>query len=335
MRRVYISTKIIKLAEEYQNNLFKKRNANFDKPINDDFTSGKLFDLVNYLKNECSEPLFADYVQIIIDKYSDILILQPDNFQNFSDTNFNLTPARLATIITPPTGNTTFTKKHLYELISDAMRYDAVREKEFLPYIKKMGLKSCVYCNAQHSVTTVDDNGGHSGKYELDHYFPKSKYPFLSISFFNLVLCCSNCNKSKLNKTAMFNLYTNDNNLLEPFKFSIDNKSILRYLLKQDENELIIKFHSYNLALKENHENTFHISEIYNQHKDIVEELIWKSIIYNKSYRASLSNSFSKFFPQTLDVNRFILGNYGNPEEIHKRPLSKLVQDIARQLQII
>jgi len=35
------------------------------------------------------------------------------------------------------------------------------------------------------------------------------------------------------------------------------------------------------------------------------------------------------------DVNRFILGTYDKPEDIHKRPLAKLTQDVAKQLGII
>jgi hypothetical protein len=110
---------------------------------------------------------------------------------------------------------------------------------------------------------------------------------------------------------------------------------MLRYLLTQNEEELVIIFNGLDLNLKTDHENLFHISELYNQHKDIVEEIIWKSRIYNKSYKDSLSDSFSKLFPHTSNFNRFILGNYDNPGEIHKRPMSKLIQDIARQLGVI
>ncbi len=335
MRRILISSNIVQLAEDYNNNLFKKRNANFNKPINSDGISGNLIDLEDFLRVDCVLPLYADYVQTIIDNYSEIITLQPNDFQNYNDDNFNLTPENLATTVTPPPGNTRFERKQLYDLILDGMRYDAVRDKEYLSYVKKIGIKSCIYCNAQFSITTEATNGSLSGKYELDHFYPKSKYPFLSTSFFNLVLCCSHCNKSKSDRTALFNLYVNDYNLIEPFSFSLDKRSMLRYLLTQNEAELVIIFNSIDLNLKENHEDLFHISELYNQHKDIVEEIIWKSRIYNKSYKDSLSDSFTKLFPNTSNFNRFILGNYDNPKEIHKRPMAKLAQDIGRQVGVI
>lgn len=35
------------------------------------------------------------------------------------------------------------------------------------------------------------------------------------------------------------------------------------------------------------------------------------------------------------DVNRFVIGNYDREEDIQKRPLTKLIQNVAKQLGII
>lgn len=35
------------------------------------------------------------------------------------------------------------------------------------------------------------------------------------------------------------------------------------------------------------------------------------------------------------ELNRFILGTYANPEDIHKRPLTAFMQSIGRQLGLI
>jgi len=319
MRSIFISPDILQLSEDYLDNLFKKRRADFRRPIADDGVSGYLFDLEDYLRNDYLSPQYADYVQTIIDNYSEIITLQPNDFQSYTNANFGLTNVQLATMVVPPPGNTRFQRKQLYDLIVEAMRYDAVRDKEYLLYIKKIGIKSCIYCNAQFSVTTETTNGHLSGKYELDHSYPKSKYPFLSTSFFNLLLCCSHCNKSKSDETALFSLFVNDYNLIERFSFSLDKRSMLRYLLTQKEEELKIEFSSNDDDLTTDHENLFHISQVYNQHKDVVEEIIWKSRIYNKSYKDSLSDSFDKLFPQSSNFNRFILGNYDNPKDMHKR----------------
>lgn len=334
MRKILISTEIIELSEKYSSELFAKRNSTFEKPINNDSKSGKLFDLKKHLRDDCRLSSYADYVNNIIDKYKDINKLLPSQYDYYKRNFFNLCDSDLSKKI-PSNGNQNYETKELYKLIVDAMRYDAVRDKEFLPYIKKLGIKSCVYCNAQFAITVEESSGEFSGRYELDHFYPKSKYPFLCTSFFNLQPCCSHCNKMKNNKQAEFNLYTDDFNQLDVFHFSIDKKSLLDYLLNQNEDDLKIILDCTDLNLKENHEKLFHISGIYEQHKDVVEEIIWRYKIYNESYKKSLADSFTKYFPNTNNLNRFVIGNYDKSSDIHKRPLSKLVQDIAKQLGII
>jgi len=80
------------------------------------------------------------------------------------------------------------------------------------------------------------------------------------------------------------------------------------------------------------------IEGIYQTQNDIVAELIIKSEIYNETYRKSLEKSFQKLYgngKMNINFNRIIIGNYVESNEIHKRPMSKFMQDIARQLDII
>jgi hypothetical protein len=195
--------------------------------------------------------------------------------------------------------------------------------------IKEIGIKTCVYCNAQLALTidlrriTRGKRKGdyiRKGNFELDHFYPKSKYPFLATSFYNLIPCCSNCNKSKSDNESNFHLYT-ENDELESFMLS----------------DLAIKFESTNgdEELLTNHQELFRISEIYDTQKDIAEELIHKSKAYTCAYKKSLVRGFKSIFPDIAIIDRLIVGNYTEPNDIHKRPLSKFTQDIARQLKLI
>lgn len=72
--------------------------------------------------------------------------------------------------------------KKFYEWVSDRMRYDDVRSSWLLPFMKQLNIKTCCYCNAQYATTFI--NGDDSmASYDLDHYYPQSKYPYLSTSF--------------------------------------------------------------------------------------------------------------------------------------------------------
>ncbi len=51
----------------------------------------------------------------------------------------------------------------------------------------------CPYCHQSFAHTLVRDAGG-GFRPTLDHYYPKSNYPFLSLSIFNLIPSCYTCN---------------------------------------------------------------------------------------------------------------------------------------------
>lgn len=333
MRRIYIDKKIVDLSNTYAKSLFSKKNSDFMLPLS------LLNDLELFLRY-LNLPDYANYVKTIKDKYCLLLILKPQYFDIVAKKYFNCySTINLSKKIQdsnkyPLTINYYFKSKKFYELIIDALRYDEVRN-EFLPYIYELGITSCVYCNAQFATTIINEKKKYSGKYELDHYYPKSKYPFLCTSFFNLQPSCANCNKSKKDNPINFNLYTNDIDSISPFSFELEKNSLIKYMLDQKYVDLKLSFNCNDVKLKKNHEKNFHITELYETHKDVVEELIWKAKIYNKSYKDSLKQSFNNLFPNNTDFNRLILGNYTKPNQIHKRPLALLEQNIARQLKLI
>ena len=88
-------------------------------------------------------------------------------------------------------------------------------------------------------------------------------------------------------------------------------------------------------ALSKDHDKNFSITGIYNTQKDIVAELIQKKEIYTESYKQHLAKQFKDLFKDESIINRLIIGNYDTVEDIHKRPMAKFTQDIARQLNLI
>lgn len=206
-----------------------------------------------------------------------------------------------------------------------------------MKFFNEIGIKSCVYCNAQLSVVIEKKGEKLSSNFQVDHYIDKASYPCFSISLFNLYPVCASCNNKKGNKEIGFQLYSENQQDLEksPFEFEIDRASLAKFRLSRNYNDLIVKFDDKNSGL-----NTYmNVQEIYATQKDLAEEIIVKAEIYNKSYGNSLKKSFSKLYGsgglKNLDFNRFIVGNYTDPKDIHKRPMSKFTQDIARQLKLI
>jgi len=87
------------------------------------------------------------------------------------------------------------------------------------------------------------------------------------------------------------------------------------------------------MSRAKNNIKSFELNTLYQNHKDIVLELIQKEAIYNESYLAELLTQYEgTLFKNREDLQRLISGGYVSDEEIGKRPLSKLVRDVSEAL---
>mgnify|MGYP002524515373 CR=1 FL=1 len=323
MRRILIDNKIRSIASTYKDCL-KRGQGKYKTPL-------------EKLKTLKSSSILDDkekeYVQLIIDKWENLILAEPPFTAIISDFERIYTTEGIAE---ETVADGSKKGKKFYEMIVDAMRYSYVQENIYPKIIYNLGIRTCVYCNAQYAFSYSSGRNVFSN-YELDHWLPKSKYPYLCTSFYNLQPSCSKCNKSKLDRDDIlpFCLYTNNPNELNPFRFSIDNESCALYLLTHKRDDLQVLFTSEETGLKENMDDLFDISVQYQAHKDVVEEIVWKDKIYNKTILEIYQDSFESLGFRKYDFNRFILSNFDKEEDILKRPLSKMTQDIAKQLGLI
>jgi hypothetical protein len=85
----------------------------------------------------------------------------------------------------------------------------------------------------------------------------------------------------------------------------------------------------------ENADQLFQLNYLYQYHKDYVLEIIQKEVIYSSGYIDDLFKQFEgTLFKNKEDLLRLVGANHFSKEELHKRPLSKLSQDIFEQLDI-
>lgn len=296
---------------------------------------------------------YYDYVDVIIQNYEDIIKAKPDEMRNNIANLFRVVTARVdlkyphTLQVLKDDGTVSRETKKFYQWVTEALGYDDVQEKVFPKYVKKMGIKSCVYCNAQYAVAAKKGSTG-KGKsfrstYTIDHFFPKSDYPYLATSFFNLYPACSTCNQMKSKKDPLFELYVKPIDpavLRNPFVFRLDKHSFVKYSMSGRAKDLVVKLESRNglpvgAVDADAYEQYFHVEKLYANYCDTVEEVIWKYRMYNKAGRQALMDGFADVLPHKSDWNRFILGNYDQEKDLLKRPLAKLVQDVAKQLGIL
>lgn len=193
-------------------------------------------------------------------------------------------------------------------------------------FVKELGLETCPYCNRNYTFIVDSDNG--KLRPEIDHFYPKSIYPFLAMSFYNLIPSCSICNHTKGNqvKKNLENPYELEN---ETYKFTYLPTSIDFSMVEKEQ----YNFDSFEIELSGNRDNRelFKLEELYKQHKDIVLELLIKKAYYPESY----INELAQFGFGKDEIYRYLFSNYNQDEDLHKRPLSKLVRDISEELGLL
>ena len=115
-------------------------------------------------------------------------------------------------------------EKNLKKLLLKIFNYEGIfddsSKKRAFELSKNIGTQTCCYCNRQYTFTVehkhlIQDKKGNwfakdaKNKYEriarpaFDHWFPKSKYPLLSLSLYNLIPSCHICNSSAKGSTSV------------------------------------------------------------------------------------------------------------------------------------
>lgn len=216
------------------------------------------------------------------------------------------------------------------------------RKEESRNNVEKLNINYCPYCNIQklELIQTLDGLTGelkNNALSQLDHFYPKSRYPYLGLSFFNLIPGCSPCNGNlKLEKHFNINTHINpfDKSFNEYFKFKLSK------IVFNDKSEVEIRIEN-----KEIHDRSsikdFKLNGRYNDGDtkekvyDIIEVLKNRSKKVKKSY----VKQFFGLFNQTSDIsNETLLKGLGVPldnKSINHYPLGKMKRDICKELGFI
>lgn len=228
------------------------------------------------------------------------------------------------------------------ERLEWAFRYEDFRSSKLVELAEILNIKSCLYCNSQYTLVVVNENRK-IAKFQFDHFFPKSRFPYLSISLYNLIPSCASCNQGKSNAVYYLNNFTHpfydDFHLLS--SFSIGRQVAIRMMIGQDvpENEININLTNDVHPQVVNYEEEFSLKGIYSRHKDIIKEIFHKSYAYNNGGREALfalrDRHGNRIFNSIEEIEQLLLANYPSIEDINNRPLAKFMQDIAKEAGLI
>ena len=194
---------------------------------------------------------------------------------------------------------------------------------------------TCTYCNRLYSIVIVvkDEVTGRVNdstrltRPQFDHWYSKSKYCVLALSFYNLIPSCSVCNSS-IKGDADFSL----NKHVHPYLELKNQKFSFNYIQKD--------VHKNNVDIKVNRRskiaNTlkeFKIKEVYNAHSEFeLKDLLELKYKYSENYINTLFNNTFKLDVGKDEAYRLIFGAEPNENDFHKRPFSKFKRDILNEL---
>lgn len=297
-----LSTPIIPTINEYYSNLITVEELK--QICRDDgimgFSNKDKSNLANHIINNCT------------------LIRNTNNFNN--KLKFRILESKINTI--------------LVEIFTDfyESKWDDIENYSRYDFVIKHGLKSCPYCNRNYIF--IVDKDGSKLRPEIDHFYPKSIYPFLAMSFYNLIPSCQICNHTKKDKDAFIDKLKSPYEInFYDFKFKYKPKNITFYQIKKSKytqkrfDIILSKTNSV-----ETNDKYFKLKLLYEQHKDVVLDLLLKKTIYTRSYIMELKTNF--LFTDD-EIYRFLFCNYLKDKDLHKRPLSKLVRDISEDIGLL
>ena len=227
--------------------------------------------------------------------------------------------------------------------IKSFFNYDKANSKDFIPLISKLQPKisnffqenievhTCYYCNIDF-INTFKKNNETKNAFTLDHVLEKADYPFLALSLYNLVPSCYVCNSKVKNSKIPFDDFSPTNKDFD-FDERVKFKSFISNINLQIEKE-----QDFYIKLIENYSNKFdkyieslNLNNRYDYHKYKVLEIIEK----RREYPDSRINELADLTKKTQEeIKQDLFGIYTS-EDLHQRPLSKLIKDISEELDLI
>lgn len=201
--------------------------------------------------------------------------------------------------------------------------YTNIRNDAKKILLQNLNVTVCPYCNRNYIFSDENIN-----TCELDHFIPKRKYPIFASSFYNLIPVCPHCNGKKGENEFIFYPHKpmkNTDDLIK-FTYKILGSDYLTKLEDIDV-ELDVLDSDYVFQAK-----ILKLEELYKYHKDSVQDVLKKRQIFSDAYLESLKKEFSTLFKTSIDVEELLYGVSLRKDDYGKRPLTKMIQDIVKEV---
>lgn len=216
-------------------------------------------------------------------------------------------------------------------------KYTSFRRTQAWKIVNELEIDVCPYCNQNYIKIFQYNNKKVSFQGDIDHFFPKSKYPQLAFCLYNMIPSCKVCNhlkgdqEDKINYPYITERVVDINSNIQ-FCTTFDEKCDISYL---NGNSLF-----FNIEIKDEEklseeeknevEKVFKLNTRYNILKEEARDTIIKVQAYHDKYLQNLKCNWSKIVISEEELKEVL---FGYSREHHKKPLSKFHFDIMKEFE--
>lgn len=200
-------------------------------------------------------------------------------------------------------------------------RRDVAGEWSAWHFIDSLGVRYCPYCNAEtvgNMAYLALDGTRRLHQSDLDHFFPKSEYPLLSLSLYNLVPSCCRCNSrfkgardhlgERMKHGCLGVLHPYLDNFSDHFRFEYAPKSLRELYVQKKQKECPLHIYPIGKHVRSatRYLREYHIPEVYRDFYDCeLMAAIRSAALYTPSMRKVLEAKYPGISEEELDVSLF------------------------------
>ncbi|MFD2561269.1 hypothetical protein ACFSR1_01230 [Aquimarina rubra] len=222
--------------------------------------------------------------------------------------------------------------------INEIFNYEKHSSGSGYSFTSALGINTCPYCNRNY-ITTIGNDKTKFVRADIDHFLPKYKYPYLRLSFYNLIPSCVICNRNAKGRKE-----TSLTNNIHPYieGFGDDAKFIHRPknykdLIGRGNPEIEFNFSKNQSKIKKIKGNikTFRLTEQYSIHNKELNHLLRLKEAFTETYIDDLIKRYPKLNLTKEEAYYYVFGINHSYLEDEKQPLSKLKRDILEHINMI
>ena len=236
-------------------------------------------------------------------------------------------------------------KAELKKLLLKIFDYSNLRNRPyFVEFFHKIPLDVCPYCLSNYVRSYVikrrikktdEEKEVTTLNFQLDHFLPKDKFPFLALNFYNLIPSCPSCNHKKSNKLPPLDNIYSSTSISDKISWHFDELSLAeRYI---DENANLRVFLNIDNCTKpeKSYLKLIHLEEIGAFHSHLYHELFDKFNFYRRDTMNSLVTLLEKeldSYNEKWELTNLLYSVSKNNNINNSRPMSKLINDLYTDL---